>query len=124
MNNPPRILLVDDESLNIDYLEQELEDKGFELLSASNGQEALDVLRESLPDLVLLDIMMPEINGIAICKLIKSNQKTSHIKVMMISALSDDGTKRDSMNAGADQFVTKPILPRVLTQQVNDLMAK
>jgi CheY-like chemotaxis protein len=75
-----------------------------------------------MPNLVLLDIMMPEINGIAVCKLIKSKPNTKHIKVMMVSALSDDGTKRDALNAGADQFVTKPILPRVLTQQINDLL--
>ncbi|MBI2332096.1 MAG: response regulator [Chloroflexi bacterium] len=105
-------------------LESILQLEGHETDSVSESKHAVHLVESFMPDLVLLDIMMPEINGITICKLIKSNQKTSHIKVMMVSALSDDGTKRDSLNAGADQFVTKPILPRMLIQQVNDLMAK
>ena len=119
-----KILIIDDDAETIKLLESVIQLDGHETNSVSESKRAFQVVEAFMPDLVLLDIMMPEINGITICKLIKSNQKTSHIKVMMISALSDDGTKRDSMNAGADQFVTKPILPRVLTQQVNDLMAK
>ncbi|HNF95147.1 MAG TPA: response regulator, partial [Anaerolineales bacterium] len=63
MNNPPRILIVDDEPFNVDYLEQELADFGYELLTAANGEEALEKIRTGSPDLVLLDIMMPIMDG-------------------------------------------------------------
>ena len=118
-----KILIIDDDTETIKLLESIVQLDGHNTNSVSESKQAYLTVETYMPDLVLLDIMMPEINGIAICKLIKSNPKTNHIKVMMISALSDEGTKRDSMNAGADQFVTKPILPRVLTQQIHDLLA-
>jgi len=117
-----KILIIDDDTETIKLLESIVQLDGHNTNSVSESKQAYLTVETYMPDLVLLDIMMPEINGIAICKLIKSNPQTNHIKVMMISALSDEGTKRDSKNAGADQFVTKPILPRVLTQQINDLL--
>jgi DNA-binding response OmpR family regulator len=119
-----KVLIIDDDTETTKLLESIVQLDGHETDSVNESKHAIQVVESFMPDLVLLDIMMPEINGIAICKLIKSNLKTSYIKVMMVSALSDDGTKRDALNAGADQFVTKPILPRILTQQVNDLLAK
>lgn len=119
-----KILIIDDDIETTNLLESIVQLDGHETRSVHESRNAFQVVEMFMPDLVLLDIMMPEINGIAICKLIKSNPQTDHTKVMMVSALSDEGTKRDSMNAGADQFVTKPILPRILTRQVNDLLAK
>lgn len=117
-----KILIIDDDPETIKLLESILRMEGYQTSSVLESRNAFQVVESFAPDLVLLDIMMPDINGIAICKLIKSNPHTSKIKVMMVSALSDDGTRKDSMNAGANQFVTKPVLPRVFAQQVKDLL--
>jgi len=119
-----KILIIDDDLETIKLLEAVVQLDGHETQYVQESKFAIQVVESFAPDLVLLDIMMPEINGIAVCKLIKSKPETSHIKVMMVSALNDDGTKRDSFNAGAEQFVTKPILPKILTQQINDLLKK
>ena len=118
-----KILIIDDDTETIKLLESIMHLDGHLTSSVNESKKAVNVAQNYQPDLVLLDIMMPEINGIAICKLIKSDPKTDKIKVIMISALSDDGTKRDSFHAGADQFVTKPILPKILSQQIRDLLA-
>lgn len=118
-----KILVIDDDIETIKLLEAIVQFDGHETLSIQESRNAIQAVESYMPDLVLLDIMMPEINGIAICKLIKSNPDTRQIKVMMVSALGDEGTRKDSLNAGADQFVTKPILPRTFTQQVNELLA-
>ena len=119
MNNPPRILLVDDEPLNIDYLEQELEDKGLELLSASNGQEALDVLRESLPDLVLLDIMMPVMDGFAVLERAKADPATRNIPIIIISANNDLQSVVKGIQCGAEDYLPKPFEPVILNARIS-----
>jgi len=119
-----KILIVDDDVETIKLLEAIVQLDGHEASSIQESRNAIPAVESFMPDLVLLDIMMPEINGISVCKLIKSKPNISHIKVMMVSALSDDGTRRDATNAGADQFVTKPILPRILTQQIKELLVK
>lgn len=118
-----KILIVDDDFETIKLLETVVQMEGHETEHVQESRNAITVVESYMPDIVLLDIMMPDINGIAICKLIKSNPQTKGIKVMMVSALSDDGSRKDSQNAGADLFVTKPILPRLFTQQIRDLLA-
>ena len=117
-----KVLIIDDDIETIKLLETIVQMEGQETFSVSESKNAIQAVENYRPDLVLLDIMMPEINGIAICKLIKSNTDINRTKVMMVSALSDDGTKRDSLNAGADQFVTKPILPKVLSLQMSQIL--
>ena len=118
-----KILIVDDDLETIKLLEAVVQMDGHETAHVQESRSAIQVVESFMPDVVLLDIMMPDINGIAVCKLIKSNPHTKNIKVMMVSALSDDGSRKDSQNAGANQFVTKPILPRLFTQQVRDLLS-
>ena len=89
MKEKPTILIVDDEPYNIDYLEQELVDLEYETVSAANGNEALQRVEESNPDMILLDIMMPEMDGFEVLKLLKSDPKTRDIPVVVISAMSD-----------------------------------
>ena len=117
-----KILIIDDDVETIKLLESIVQMDGHQTSTVLESKKAIQAAESFSPDLILLDIMMPEINGIAVCKLIKSSPQLNHIKVMIVSALSDDGTRRDAANAGADQFVTKPILPRVLTQQIKDLL--
>lgn len=119
-----KILIIDDDVETVKLLQAVVESDDHTAIALHETRSAMHTIETNMPDLILLDIMMPEINGIAVCKMIKSNPATSHIKVMIVSALGDDGTKRDCANAGADQFVTKPIFPQVLTQQIETLLAK
>ena len=119
MHTPPRILLVDDEPLNIDYLEQELEEKGFELLSASNGQEALDAIRESLPDLVLLDIMMPIMDGFAVLEHVKADATIRDIPIIIISANNDLQSVVKGIQRGAEDYLPKPFEPVILNARIS-----
>jgi two-component system, OmpR family, alkaline phosphatase synthesis response regulator PhoP len=117
-----KILIIDDDPETIKLLETIVQVNGHETFSVQESRKAMQAVEEFKPDLVLLDIMMPEINGIAICKLIKSNMSLSGTKVMMVSALNDAGSRRDAANAGADQFVTKPITPKALIEQIKALL--
>jgi two-component system cell cycle response regulator len=117
-----KILIIDDDFETVKLLEAVTRMDGHEISSILESREAVKAVETYMPDLVLLDIMMPEISGIGVCKLIKSNPGTSHIKVIMVSALADDGTKRDALNAGADHFITKPILPRSFLIQINKVL--
>lgn len=117
-----KILIIDDDIETIKLLETMVQLEGHQISSIQESRDAIHTVETFMPDLVLLDIMMPEINGIGVCKLIKSKPGTRHIKVVMVSALSDDGTKRDSFNAGADHFVSKPILPNVFMEQITAIL--
>src|SRR5512143_1517852 len=85
----PKILIVDDEPFNVDYLEQELEDSEYQLIAAVNGQEALEKVRAESPDLILLDIMMPVMDGFEVLARLKADQTMRDIPVIVISASSD-----------------------------------
>ena len=117
-----KILIVDDDLETIKLLESLVRSNGHEPYSVSESRNAIKAVQTIMPDLVLLDIMMAEINGIAICKLIKSDPETSSVRVIMVSALSDEGTKNDSFNAGADEFVSKPIHPKEFVRLINDTL--
>ncbi|MCE7861871.1 MAG: response regulator, partial [Chloroflexi bacterium CFX2] len=118
MNNPPRILLVDDEPLNLDYLQQELEDKEYELLTATNGKEALDAIKESPPDLVLLDIMMPIMDGFVVLEQVKSDPDTRHIPIIIISANNDLPSVVKGIQRGAEDYLPKPFEPVILHARI------
>lgn len=118
-----KILIIDDDPETVRLLETIVQMDKHETFTIQESRNAMQAVEEFRPDLVLLDIMMPEINGIAICKLIKSNPSIRDTKVVMVSALSDEGSRRDSANAGADQFLTKPINPKMLTGQIKELLA-
>lgn len=118
-----KILIIDDDHETVKLFEAIAQLGGHETSVLHDSRNAAGSVAALKPDLILLDIMMPEINGLAVCKSIKSHPATSHIKVLMISALDDDSSKRDSANAGADRFITKPILPKVLLQQIEEVVA-
>lgn len=119
-----KILIVDDDYETIKLLEGIVKSKGHEPYSISESKNAIKAIENVLPDLVLLDIMMAEINGIAICKLIKSDPALSHIPVVMVSALNDEGTKKDAFNAGANEFITKPIYPGEFMRRINNMLTE
>lgn len=118
-----KILIVDDDHETIKLLESIVRSKGHEPFSVSESKNAIKAVETIMPDIILLDIMMAEINGIAICKLIKSSPDLNHIPVVMVSALNDEGSKKDAYNAGANEFLTKPIYPNEFMRRINEMLA-
>ena len=113
-----RILIVDDEPFNIDYLEQELEDLGYETTSARNGQEALERVAAAPPDLILLDVMMPVMDGLTACRLLKTNEETRLIPIVIMTALDAVEDRIKGIEAGADDYLTKPVNERELAARI------
>src|SRR5512133_907752 len=109
MNNlKPTILCVDDEPLNLDLLEAMLTPRGFEVVKAADGPAALELIRMGRIDVVLLDVMMPGMEGIGVCRRIKSDIDRGNIPVVMITALSDRENRIRGIEAGAEDFISKP----------------
>jgi DNA-binding NarL/FixJ family response regulator len=120
---PARILIVDDEPLNVDYLEQELESLGFDTETAANGLEALDRVAAAPPDLVLLDVMMPEMDGITALRIIKNDPETRLIPVVLMTALNAVEDRVRGIEAGADDFLSKPVDDRELFARIRTTLA-
>lgn len=119
MDTTPKILLVDDEPFNLDYLEQELEDLELEILTASNGVQALEVINDHQPDMILLDIMMPVMDGFEVLRRLKENPEWNSIPVVIISAASDLSSVVRGIELGAEDYLPKPFDPVLLHARVN-----
>jgi two-component system, cell cycle response regulator len=117
-----RILVVDDVVVNVRLLEAKLASEYFHVLTASSGETALEVARTERPDLVLLDVMMPGMDGFEVCKRLKSNPATSEIPVVMVTALSDISDRVKGLESGADDFLTKPVDDVALFARVRSLV--
>ena len=117
-----RILIVDDHEDNVELLRARLESWGFETISARDGVEALAMIEEKLPDLVLLDIMMPKIDGIEVARRVKNNPDLPFIPIIMQTALDSTENKVEGLEAGADDYITKPIDFPELKARVNSML--
>ena len=113
-----RILIVDDEPFNVDYLEQELEELGHETVSAANGEEALAEVAAQAPDLILLDVMMPVMDGFTVCRILKQQEETRLIPIVIMTALGSVEDRIKGIEAGADDFLTKPVDDRELKARI------
>lgn len=120
----PKILIVDDEPFNIDYLEQELEDADYETVAAINGQEALDCVQSEPPDLILLDIMMPVMDGFEVLRRLKADPDTRSIPVIVISADTGLGSVVRGIQLGAEDYLPKPFEPTLLHARVSSSLEK
>jgi len=112
------ILIVDDEPFNVDYLEQELQDLGYQTVSAANGEEALEQVAAAASDLILLDVMMPIMDGFTVCRILKSNDDTRLIPIVSMTALDGMEERIKGIEAGADDFLTKPVNQRELLARI------
>lgn len=121
---PPKVLIVDDEPFNVEYLVQELEDLGLETITAANGQEALTQIEKEKPDVVLLDIMMPVMDGFEALEKIKSNEEMRDIPVIVISAMSDIEQIVKGIELGAEDYLPKPFDPVLLRARLNASLEK
>jgi CheY-like chemotaxis protein len=119
---PARILIVDDERANRQLLEIMLEPEGYALSVATNGEEALAMVAQHPPDLIVLDVMMPGMNGYVVTARIKANSATRHVRVLLLSALQDQSSRAHGAGAGADGFLPKPVDRRELCDLVRALL--
>jgi adenylate cyclase len=122
MHNPPRILVVDDNETNRDILVTRLALHGYELLQAADGAEALTSTRENRPDLVLLDIMMPKIDGIEVCRQLKNDESLQFTPIILVTAKADGKDVVAGLEAGADEYLTKPVDQLALVARVKSVL--
>ncbi len=111
MHEPPRILLVDENEANLDVAKMWLESQGYEVITAGDGEEALARVRETGPDLVLLDIMMPKLDGIEVTRCIKADASLPFIPIILVTAKADAKDVVAGLDAGGDDYLTKPFDP-------------
>jgi len=116
------VLIVDDESYIVKSLSFVMKNAGFETCSAGDGEEALQKLDEMVPDLVILDVMMPKLDGFEVCKAIRGNPAWSSIKIIMLTAKGRDSEREKGLALGADDYLTKPFSTRDILKRVQEMM--
>src|ERR1700693_3455645 len=122
MNDPPRILIVDDNEANRDILDARLRAHGYVPLQAADGEEALVATRQHVPDLILLDVMMPKLNGIEVCRRIKGDASLPYTPIILVTAKSDSQDVVAGLDAGADEYLAKPIDQAALVARVRSML--
>lgn len=118
------VLVVEDEEDIMEVIRFNLEKEGYEVNQALSGEEALQVIENNLPSLVLLDLMLPGINGLDLCRIFKQNDRTKAIPVIMLTAKSEDADIVAGLEMGAEDYITKPFSPRVLVARVRTILRR
>ena len=118
------VLIADDEVNQVELLAFNLEQAGFNVMKAYDGQDAIDHTLEHLPDIIILDWMMPEHSGIEVCRMLRSQDETKHIPIIMLSARGEEGDRTLGLDLGADDYVTKPFSPRELISRVRAVLRR
>lgn len=118
-----KILIIDDDPLILDLFEFSFDKERFTLIRAANGREGLEKAFQEEVDLVLLDVMMPDVNGYEICRQLKTNPRTRNTKVIMVSAKAQKEEIERGLRAGADEYITKPFDPLKLVERITQYLA-
>ena len=123
-NTVKKILIADDEPDILEIIQYNLKNEGYEVATAKNGNDALDLAKRFQPDLIILDIMMPGKTGIEVCNLLRMQPAFNDTLIIFLTALSDEGTEIKGLETGADDYLTKPVSPKVLVSKVNALFRR
>ena len=117
-----KILIVDDEVDILDFLSYNLKKENFEVFTASNGKEGLELAAKHQPQLIILDIMMPEMDGIEVCRRLRSQKEFNDTTIAFLTARDEDLSQISALDVGGDDYITKPIKPQVLISRVKALL--
>lgn len=123
-NSAPKVLVVDDDSDIVELLEYNLTKEGYSVLTASNGKKAIDIAKAFVPDLILLDIMMPQLDGIETGRILRQNPDIKNTYILFLTARSEEYSEVAAFEVGADDYITKPIKPRALMSRINALFRR
>jgi len=121
-NNKKKILVVDDESDLVEMLSIRLEANNYQVIAASDGQEGLDKARSESPDLIILDLMLPKLDGYQVCRMLKSDERYKQIPIVIFTARAQESDIKAGNEAGADAYITKPFEPAILLDKVSQLL--
>jgi len=119
-----RILVVDDETQLVEMVKMRLEASGYEVLSAYDGQEALDKARAEKPDLIVLDLMLPKLDGYKVCRMLKFDEKYKSIPIILFTARAQESDKEMGSQVGADAYMIKPFEPQVLLSKIKEFLGE
>ena len=124
MQAKPKILCVDDERDILDLLVFNLEKEDFEVYTASNGKEAVEAAKKTIPDLIIMDVMMPEMDGMEACRVIRETPGLKNTLITFLTARNEDYSQIAGFEAGADDYIAKPIRPRLLVSKIRARMRR
>ena len=124
MNETYRILLVDDEEDILNFLSYNLKKEGYEVFTALNGHDGIALAKKHKPHLTVLDVMMPEMDGIETCRMIREDKDLAGLLIVFLSARSEDYTQIAGFDSGADDYITKPVKPRVFISRIKALLRR
>jgi len=123
-NKARKVLIADDEPDILEILKYNLSNEGYEVITAKDGDEALEKARRTQPDLVVLDVMMPKKTGVEVCQILRSQSAFKETLIIFLTAVNDEGTQIKGLETGADDYVSKPLSPRVFLSRVNALFRR
>jgi len=124
MENTPKILVVDDEQDIVEFITYNLTKEGYRVCSAYNGKEAIEIAKSEHPDLILLDVMMPVLDGIETCKQLKSDPTFKNTFIVFLTARAEEYSEIAGFEAGADDYIAKPIKPKVLITRISAILRR
>ncbi|MBT5232418.1 MAG: response regulator transcription factor [Flavobacteriaceae bacterium] len=124
MSKIPKILIVDDDPDIIEILRYNLSLAGYEVKAASNGKEAIKKAKIFIPEIILLDVMMPEMDGIEACRLIREISSLNNSRIIFLSARNEDYTQLSAFDAGADDYISKPVKPKILLKKISSIFKR
>jgi adenylate cyclase len=122
MRSPPLILIADDNEANVDILHTRLTSRGYEVITASDGEEALDRAREHLPDMILLDVMMPKRNGFDVCRILKADKTLPFMPIILVTAKGETRDIVEGLECGGDEYITKPVDQAALMARLGSIL--